>query len=101
MEGTDYFVDSAVVSLAYEAKGIGSRAGLMVLYLLYLLGYRSIGITTEPRDKTGRELIGFYHKLGFTEAPTKRPGSWAMKIELSDALVQKLATQLLGGDAGR
>ena len=95
--GTDYFIDSAVVSLAYEAKGIGSRAGLLVLFLLYLLGYRKIGITTEPRDKSGRELVGFYHKLGFTEAPTKRPDSYGMKIELSDMLVEKMAAQLLGG----
>jgi GNAT superfamily N-acetyltransferase len=96
VEGTDYFVDSAVVSLAYQAKGIGTRAGLLVLFLLYLAGYRRIGITTEPRDKTGRELLAFYHKLGFSEAHAKRADNYGMKIELSDALMAKLAAQLPG-----
>jgi GNAT superfamily N-acetyltransferase len=95
VEGTDYFVDSAVVSLAYEAKGIGTHAGMVVLLLLFLMGYRRIGITTEVRDKTGRELVRFYQKLGFTEAPTKQPDDYGMKIELNDALVEQMMSQLL------
>jgi GNAT superfamily N-acetyltransferase len=97
--GTEYFIDSAVVSLAYQAKGIGTQAGFVVLFLIYLLGYRSIGITTEERDKTGRELAEFYRRLGFVDAPTDKPENVGLKIELDTQSIKKLANHLPPTDA--
>lgn len=82
VEGTDYFVDSAVVSLEYERLGIGTTGSILVFLMVYLLGYRKVGITTELKDKTGRELVSFYRKLGFEDANTKAPDSYGMRIDL-------------------
>lgn len=92
--GTEYFVDSAVVSLTYQAKGIGRQTGFVVLFLLYLIGYRSIGITTEERDKTGRDLADFYRKLGFVDAHTDKPDNVGLKIVLDTQSIKKLANHL-------
>ena len=94
VKGTEYFVDSAVVSLQYQAMGIGSIVGIFVLLVLYLVGYKRIGITTEVRDKTGRELVGFYHKLGFVDAQTQSGDDYAMMITLDEQMVNKLCTAL-------
>lgn len=100
VDGTDYFLDSALVSSAYEQLGIGSAAAGVVLLLLYLMGYRDIGLTTEVRDKTGRELVNFYEKLGFSRGVTERHDDYAMKIHLDQALINKLCTQLgISGEA--
>lgn len=97
--GTDYFMDSAVISLAYQKRGLGSHIGLVVLLLVYLLGYHSLGINTERRDRSGRELVGFYRKLGFVEAPTVEPESVGMKIELNRETIGRLVHQLPAADA--
>lgn len=89
VKGTEYFVDSAVVSLQYQAMGIGSTVGVLVLLVLYLVGYEKIGITTEVRDKTGRELVSFYHKLGFVDAETESGDDYAMMITLDDQLINR------------
>lgn len=89
VKGTEYFVDSAVVSLQYQAMGIGSIVGVLVLLVLYLVGYEKIGITTEVRDKTGRELVSFYHKLGFVDAETQSGDDYAMMITLDDQLINR------------
>lgn len=98
VEGTEYFVDSAVVSSAYERLGIGTATGAVVLFLLYLAGYRDIGLTTEVRDKSGRELVKFYESLGFTRGITNLPDNYAMKIHLSEEFMNKLSAYL-GSDA--
>ena len=89
VRGTEYFVDSAVVSSQYQALGIGSIVGVFVLLVLYLVGYEKIGITTEVRDKSGRELVGFYHKLGFVDAETERGDDYAMMITLDEQMISR------------
>ncbi len=98
VEGTDYFVDSAVVSLEYENHGVGTKTAALVFLIVYLMGYRKVGVTTEPRDKTGRELVRFYRKLGFTAGTTILPGNYAMKILLTRDLLQPLLKRQLGVD---
>jgi hypothetical protein len=83
VEGSDYFVDSAVISLAYEAKGIGGRVSLPALFLIYLLGYKVAGLTTEEQDKTGRRLADFYRKLGFVDAAVNREGDVGIGFRLA------------------
>lgn len=90
VEGSDYFVDSGVISLAYEAKGIGSRLSLPVLFLIHLLGYKVAGLLTEEQDKTGRRLADFYRKLGFVDAPVNRDGDGGIGFTIS------LAPEVLG-----
>ncbi len=95
VEGTEYFIDSALVSLRYEHLGIGTMLSGVVLLLLYLLGFKKIGITTEEKDKTGRELVKFYKKLGFTEAATSlNKGEVGMKIILDTDLIDNIVTKL-------
>lgn len=95
VEGTDFFIDSALVSLEYEQKGIGSMLSGVVLLLLYFLGFNKIGITTEENDKTGRELVKFYKKLGFTKVGTSiDDGEVGMKILLNTALINEISTKL-------
>lgn len=101
VEGTDYFLDSALVSSAYEQKGIGAAAAVVVLLLLYLMDYRAIGITTEVRDKTGRELVKFYKKLGFIDGVTDSREDYAMKIDLNDEIIARLGAPLGIGVEGR
>jgi ribosomal protein S18 acetylase RimI-like enzyme len=88
VEGTDYFVDTALVSLEYENLGIGSRMAGLVFLIIYLMGYRQVGVTTESRDRTGRELVGFYRKLGFADGSTRLAGNYAMKIVLTHDLLE-------------
>jgi GNAT superfamily N-acetyltransferase len=94
VEGTDYFLDSAVMALAYENKGIGTLLSGVILLLVYLLGFKKIGITTEMKDKTGRELVKFYKKLGFTEASTAEPLDVGMKIILDENLINGICSKL-------
>ena len=94
VKGADYFLDSALVAAAYEQKGIGAATAGVVLLLLYLAGYRDIGLTTEPRDRTGRELVKFYRKLGFTDAETAQRSNYAMKIHLDGAFAARMADSL-------
>lgn len=94
VEGTDYYVDSAVISLAYQTKGIGARISLLVLFLIFLLGYHCVGITTEEQDKSGRKLANFYRKLGFCEAKTTSPENVGMRIELTRQSIKRLARLL-------
>lgn len=92
--GADYFVDSGVLSLDYQRKGIAVRISLLVLFLIFLLGYHCIGITTEEKDKSGRKLASFYRKLGFTVAKTTRPENIGMRIELTEKSIRSLARLL-------
>ena len=94
VEGTEYFLDSAVMALAYENKGIGTMLSGVVLLLVYLLGFKKIGITTEVKDKTGRELVKFYKKLGFTEALTGEPGNVGMKVILDENFINGICSKL-------
>lgn len=94
VEGTDYFLDSAVMALAYENKGIGTMLSGVVLLLVYLLGFKKIGITTEVKDKTGRELVKFYKKLGFTEALTDETGEVGMKVILDENFINGICSKL-------
>ena len=96
VEGSDYFVDTAVISLAYEAKGIGGRLSLPVLFLIHLLGYKVAGLTTEEQDKSGRNLANFYRKLGFVDAPVNREGDVGIGFvfDLSPSALKQIADQL-------
>lgn len=94
VKGTDYFLDSALVSTAYEQKGIGASAAGVVLLVIYARGYRDVGITTEVKDKTGRELVKFYEKLGFVRAVTDRADDYAMKIGLNDEIIAGVCAKL-------
>jgi hypothetical protein len=96
VQGSDYFVDSAAISLAYEAKGIGGRLSLPVLFLIHLLGYGAAGLTTEEQDKTGRKLASFYRKIGFVDAPVNREGDVGigLVIELTPEALKRIAGHL-------
>ena len=94
VRGTDYFIDSAVVSLQYEHKGIGTVIAGVILLMLYLMGYREIGILTEEKDKTGRELVKFYRKLGFEEVGRTEESGCAMKITLTNQLFKDACARL-------
>jgi len=100
VEGSDYFVDSGVISLAYEAQGIGSRISLPVLFVIYLLGYKTAGLLTEEQDKTGRRLADFYRRLGFVDAPVNRAGDVGIgfTFELSPKALKRAADQLPNAD---
>lgn len=94
VEGTEYFIDSAVVALEYENRGITTMVAGFGLLLVYLLGFRSIGITTEKKDKTGRELVKFYEKLGFCVTSIDETGTVNMKIDLNDAYIEVVRKRL-------
>lgn len=96
VEGSDYFVDSAVISLAQEAKGIGARLSLPILFLIHLLGYKVAGLLTEEQDQTGRRLAAFYRKLGFVDAPVSRDGDGGIgfTIDLRPGVLRQLAVRL-------
>jgi GNAT superfamily N-acetyltransferase len=96
VEGCDFFVDSALISLAYEAKGIGGRFSLPVLFLIHLLGYKVAGLTTEEQDKTGRKLANFYRKLGFVDTPVNREGDVGIgfSIDLTPEALKQIAERL-------
>ena len=94
VEGTEYFVDSAVVALKYQNKGIFTTVAGFGLLLLYLLGFRRIGITTEQKDKTGRELVRFYEKLGLRVTSIDETGTVKMKIDLDDAYIEEIRKRL-------
>ena len=96
VEGSDYFVDSAVISLAYEAKGIGGLLSLPVLFLIHLLGYKVAGLTTEEQDKSGRKLANFYRKIGFVDAPVNREGDVGIgfTLELTPETLKQVADRL-------
>ncbi|KPJ91277.1 MAG: hypothetical protein AMJ55_12105 [Gammaproteobacteria bacterium SG8_15] len=94
VKDTEYFIDTAVVSLQYEHKGIGAAIAGIILLLLYLMGYRNIGILTEEKDKTGRQLVKFYQRLGFEEVETTEEQGCAMKITLTDQLVKNTCSRL-------
>lgn len=105
VEDTEYFVDTAAVSLAHEQLGVGRTAAMLVFLILYLAGYRTIGVTTERRDKTGRELVKFYRALGFEDAKyldpenTRDAGTCAMRIVLDRAMFGPLPERLGAGAA--
>lgn len=94
VKGTEYFLDSAVVSLSHEQKGIGTTVSAIVLLMLYLLGYRKVGLLTEAKDKTGRELIKFYQKMGFEVVETTEELGCAMRITLSEQLFNTICARL-------
>lgn len=94
VQGTDYFIDSAVISLAYQQKGIGTMLSGLILWLLYLLDFTKVGITTEEKDKTGRELVKLYQKLGFTKAQSTAQESVGMKIILENEVINLICSKL-------
>lgn len=94
VKGTEYFLDSAVVSLSHEQKGIGTTVSAIVLLMLYLLGYRKVGLLTEAKDKTGRELVKFYQRMGFEEVETTEEYGCAMRITLSEQLFNDICARL-------
>ena len=94
VKGTEYFLDSAVVSLAYEQKGIGSMVSGVVLLMLYLLNYREVGLLTEERDKTGRELVRFYEKMGFKLVEKTEQAGCAMRITLNEQIFNEICNRL-------
>jgi len=104
VEDTEYFVDTAVVSLAHQRLGVGRSAAILVFLVLYLAGYRRIGVTTQLRDKTGRELVRFYRELGFEDARHLDPEHYqdpltrAMRIVLDARMLQPWLERL-GSDA--
>lgn len=100
VQGSDFFVDSGVIALAYEAQGIGSRLSLPVLFLIHLLGYNVAGLLTEEQDKTGRKLANFYRDLGFVDAPVNRGEDDAIgfTFELTPNRLKRIARQLPHAD---
>lgn len=94
VEDTEYFLDSAVMALAYENRGIGTMLSGVILFLLYLLGFKKIGILTEEKDRTGRELVKFYKKIGFIEARTDAAESVGMKIVLDEKFINGICEKL-------
>lgn len=84
VEGADYFVDDGVVALEWQAKGIGSICGVAMFALIGLLGYHVIGVTTEERDEAGRELVKWYHGLGFEDAVTHYCDDYAITLALDE-----------------
>ncbi|MEJ2143389.1 MAG: hypothetical protein P8Y24_13770 [Gammaproteobacteria bacterium] len=94
VRGTDYFIDSALVSLQYEHKGIGEIISGVMFMMLYLLGYRSIGILTEEKDKTGRELVKFYQRLGFELVDNTEEYGCAMRKQLNKEFYRQVCSRL-------
>lgn len=63
--GSDFFLDSAMVSSKYRGKGIGRVAITGVLLLVDLLECRRIGIAAWQQGPRGRGLVRFYRRFGF------------------------------------
>ncbi len=63
--GSDFFLDSAMLSSANRGRGIGRVAITGVLLLVDLLECRRVGIAAWQRGPRGRGLIRFYRRFGF------------------------------------
>lgn len=63
--GTDFFLDSAIVSARYRGLGIGHFAITGILLLADLLECRRIGIAAWLGGPGGTKLVRFYRSFGF------------------------------------
>lgn len=101
--GTDFFLDSAMISAPYRGEGIGTITLVGVMLLVRLLKCHRVGIAAWVRGPAGRRLVRFYRKYGFRQVKGAPGPHELMVIALDDAPVDawyaRLGLESAGGPA--
>ena len=102
--GTDFFLDTAMVSSRCRGHGIGRISLSGVLLLVRLLDCHRVGIAAWHRGPAGRRLVKFYQSFGFEPVESRRSVHALMALDLERAPLESWrgALGLSSGDsAGR
>jgi GNAT superfamily N-acetyltransferase len=91
VEGADFFLDSGMVSPAWQGRGIGEVGGVALLLLLSLIrDVHDVGIAVWS-DGEVDELVRLYRRFGFVDVPGHCPPHRCMRISLDAARIATLA----------
>ncbi len=87
--GTDFFLDTAMVSRRYRGHGIGRVSLAGVLLLVRLLECHRVGIAAWRRGPIGNRLVKFYRGFGFEKLESGRSPHALMALDLDRAPVEQ------------
>lgn len=83
--GTDFFLDTAMVSRGFRGHGIGRVSLAGVLLLVRLLECHRVGIAAWRRGPIGNRLVDFYRGFGFEKVESGRNPHALMALDLDRA----------------
>lgn len=83
--GTDFFLDTVMISRRYRGLGIGRIWVSGVILLVELLECHQMGIAAWTAGPLGDRLIDFYRGLGFVETGEQEGRNALMTLSLDDA----------------
>lgn len=86
--GTDFFLDTAMVSRRYRGRGIGRISLVGVLLLVQLLDCHRVGIAAWHRGPVGDRLVEFYGSFGFQRVESGRSTHALMALDLDRAPIE-------------
>lgn len=91
VDGADFFLDSGMVSPAWQGRGIGEIGGVALLLLLALIrDVHEVGIAVW-NDGEVDQLVRLYRRMGFVDAGGHCPPHRCMRISLDRERVAALA----------
>lgn len=94
VSGTDFFIDTALVSSRWQGQGIAAATGAGVMILIHLLNdVHRPGIAVWDGARTD-ELVEFYRKFGFVDAESQRSPYRCMAVDLHDERVGEWRTAI-------
>lgn len=79
--GTDFFLDSGMVSAPYRGHGIGRFAITGILLLASLLECQRIGIAAWLGGPRGAKLVRFYRRFGFARVRNGPHAKMALALD--------------------
>lgn len=82
--GTDFYLDTGLVSPRWQHKGIGGLGGAAVLLLVHLLGdVHRVGISVWGGGRVD-ELVALYRRFGFVDAEGRGTPHRCLAVDLDD-----------------
>ena len=94
VEDTDFFIDSAMVSRAWQHRGIGELGGAAILLLLEIAeDVDDVGVAVWS-DGDVEQLVSLYRRLGFVDASGRDMPHRCMRVALDDDLTATMRNLL-------
>lgn len=87
--GTDFFLDTGMVSGRYRGQGVGRLALTGILLLVHLLECHRVGIAAWSRGPMGHHLVRFYRTFGFEKVKGGNSPHALMMLDLDRAPLEE------------
>lgn len=89
-----YFSDSAATLI--ERRGIGATLTALEALYSFEAGYRSVKMTTEEEDESGRRLREYWERFGFKVTGVDPSAGVEMRLDLGPEVVRDLCLKYVG-----